>query len=89
MILFCLNFLRLLRGIFSSQQRLNRPAVNAVQRRSGSDAMEFLTERAKMNYELKQQEFKMLQEQQALERSKNGSNGQRAATNTTATNRNV
>ena len=70
MILLCLNFLRLLRGIFSSQQRLNRPAVNAVQRRSGSDAMEFLTERAKMNYELKQQEFKMLQEQQALEREK-------------------
>ena len=40
------------------------------QRRSGSDAMEFLTDRAKMNYELKQQEFKMLQEQQALEREK-------------------
>ena len=32
--------------------------------------MEFLTERAKMNYELKQQEFKMLQEQQALEKEK-------------------
>ena len=28
------------------------------QRRSGSDAMEFLTDKAKMNYELKQQEFK-------------------------------
>ena len=42
------------------------------QRRSGSDAMEFLTDRAKMNYELKQQEFKMLQEQQALERNGNG-----------------
>ena len=40
------------------------------QRRSGSDAMEFLRERAKMNYELKQREFKMLQEQQALERGK-------------------
>ena len=40
------------------------------QRRSGSEAMEFLADRAKMNYELKQQEFKMLQEQQALEREK-------------------
>ena len=40
------------------------------QRRIGSDAVEFLTDRAKMNYELKQQEFKMLQEQQALEREK-------------------
>ena len=40
------------------------------QHRSGSDAVEFLTDRAKMNYELKQQEFKMLQEQQALEREK-------------------
>ena len=40
------------------------------QRRSGSDAMESLADRAKMNYELKQQEFKMLQEQQALEREK-------------------
>lgn len=38
------------------------------QRRSGGDAMEFLADRAKMNYELKQQEFKMLKEQQALER---------------------
>ena len=28
-----LNFIRLLRVVFSSQQRLNRPAVNAVQRR--------------------------------------------------------
>ena len=33
------------------------------QRRSGSDAMEFLADRAKMNYELKQ-EFKMMKEQQ-------------------------
>ena len=40
------------------------------QRRSGSDAMEFLADRAKMNYELKQQEFKMLKERQALEREK-------------------
>ena len=32
--------------------------------------MEFLADRAKMNYELKPQEFKMLQEQQALEREK-------------------
>ena len=40
------------------------------QRRIGSDAVEFLTDRAKMNCELKQQEFKMLQEQQALEREK-------------------
>jgi len=38
------------------------------QRRSGSDAMEFLADRARINYELKQQEFKMLKEQQALER---------------------
>ena len=38
--------------------------------RSGSEAMEFLAGRAEMNYELKQQEFKMLQEQQALEREK-------------------
>ena len=30
----------------------------------------FLPDRAKMNYELKQQEFKMLQEQQALEKEK-------------------
>ena len=42
-----------------------------------------------MNYELKQQEFKMLQEQQALEREKNGSDDQTAATNATVTNRNV
>ena len=34
------------------------------QRKSGSDAMELLADRAKMNYELKQQEFKMLKEQQ-------------------------
>ena len=34
------------------------------QRGSGIDAMEFLADRAKMNYELKQQEFKMLKEQQ-------------------------
>ena len=40
------------------------------QRRSGSDAMEFLADRAKINYELKQQEFKILKEQQALEREK-------------------
>ena len=40
------------------------------QRRSGSDAMESLADRAKMNYELKQQEFKMLKERQALEREK-------------------
>ena len=40
------------------------------QRRGESEAMEFLADRAKMNYELKQQEFKMLQEQQALEREK-------------------
>ena len=53
------------------------------QRRSGSDAMEFLADRAKMNYELKQQEFKMMKEQQLR------SNGQPAATNTTTTNRNV
>ena len=59
------------------------------QRRSGSDAMEFLADRAKINYELKQQEFKILKDQQALEREKNGNNGQTAATNTTATNRNV
>ena len=60
------------------------------QRRSGSDAMEFLRERAKMNYELKQRKFKMLQEQQALERGKmEAINGQTASTNTTATNRNV
>ena len=39
-------------------------------KRQRSYAMEFLTDRAKMNYELKQQEFKMLQEQQALEREK-------------------
>ena len=29
------------------------------QRRSGGDAMEFLAERAKINYELKQEELKM------------------------------
>jgi len=40
------------------------------QRRSGSDAMEFLAERAKMNYELKQEELKMFKEQQGLEREK-------------------
>ena len=40
------------------------------QRRSGSDAMESLADRAKMNYELKQQEFKILKERQALEREK-------------------
>ena len=40
------------------------------QRRSGSDAMESLADRAKMNYELKQQEFIMLKERQALEREK-------------------
>ena len=40
------------------------------QRRSESDAMEFLADRAKINYELKQQEFKLLKEQQALEREK-------------------
>ena len=34
------------------------------ERRSGSDAMEFLADRAKMNCELKQQEFKMMKEQQ-------------------------
>ena len=39
------------------------------QRRSGSDAMESLADRAKMNYELKQQ-LKMLKERQALEREK-------------------
>lgn len=59
------------------------------QRRSGSDAMEFLADRARINYELKPQEFEMLKEQQVLEREKNGSNGQTAATKTTATNRNV
>ena len=40
------------------------------QRRSGSDAMEFLADRARINYELKQREFKMLKEQQSLEREK-------------------
>ena len=40
------------------------------QRRSGSDAMESLADRAKMNYELKQQQLKMLKERQALEREK-------------------
>ena len=50
----------------SSQSEEEKPKR---QRRSGSDAMEFLTDRAKMNYELKQQEFKMLQEQQALEQT--------------------
>ena len=56
-------------GIFKKiAQILNECTVR--QRRSGSEAMEFLAGRAKMNYELKQQEFKMLQEQQALEREK-------------------
>ena len=40
------------------------------QRRSGSDAMESLADGAKMNYELKQQEFKMLKERLSLEREK-------------------
>ena len=40
------------------------------QRRSGSDAMEFLAERAKINYELKQEELKMWKEQQGFEREK-------------------
>lgn len=40
------------------------------QRRSGSDAMEFLADRARINYELKPQEFEMLKEQQVLEREK-------------------
>ena len=40
------------------------------QRRSESDAMEFLADRARINYEVKQQEFKLLKEQQALEREK-------------------
>ena len=40
------------------------------QRRTGSDAMEFLAERAEINYELKQEELKILKEQQGLEREK-------------------
>jgi len=40
------------------------------QRRCGSDAMDFLADRAKINYELKQQELKLLKEQQAMEREK-------------------
>ncbi|XP_068671342.1 mRNA export factor GLE1-like [Montipora foliosa] len=40
------------------------------QRSSGSDAMEFLADRARINYEMKQQEFTMLKVQQALEREK-------------------
>ena len=44
------------------------------QRKSGSDAMEFLADRAKMNYELKQQEFKMMKEQQEAKQWSNSSN---------------
>ena len=59
------------------------------QRRNGSDAMEFLVERAKINYELKQEELKMWKEQQGLERETDGSYDQTAAANTTTANRNA
>ena len=40
------------------------------QQRRGSDAIVFFADRAKISYELKQQEFDMLREQQVLERAK-------------------
>ena len=42
---------------------------NKRQRRRGSDAMVYLSKRAKINYELKQEEIKMKKEQQDFEKT--------------------